>query len=89
MSREIRYPKGDTVQKLYKIMSCMDRTMMAWFAVFQYKNEGTSNEARDLKETKGGGSQTVGSSSVKFLVKGCHVHKKSMWIQSKTRQVLS
>lgn len=62
--------------------------MMVWFAVFQYKNEGTSNEARDLKETKGGGSQTVGSSSVKFLVKGCHVHKKSMWIQSKTRQVL-
>lgn len=60
----------------------MDRAIMAWlFAVFQYKNEGTSDESRGLKETKGGGSLTVGSSSVKFLAKGCCVHMKSMWIQ--------
>lgn len=64
------------LQKLYKIM---DRAMMArLFAVFQYKNEGTSREARGLKETKGGGSLTAGSSSVKFLAKGCCVHKDSM-----------
>jgi len=67
----------------------MDRAMMAWlFAVFQYKNEGSLDEVRDLKETKGGGTLRVGSSSVKFLAKGCCVHKKSMWIQSKIRQVL-
>lgn len=67
------------VQKLYKIMSRMDRAMMArLFAVFQYKNEGTLSEARGLKETKGGGSLTAGSSSVKFLAKGCCVHKDSM-----------
>lgn len=77
------------LQKLYKIMSSMEWAMMAWlFAIFQYKNEGTSNEARDLKETKRGGSLTVRSSSVKFLAKGCCVCKNSVWIQSKIRQVL-
>lgn len=42
--------------------------MMAWLlALFQY--ECTSNETEDLKETKGGHSLTLGSSSLKFLAK--------------------
>lgn len=67
----------------------MDRAMTAWlFAVFQYKNEGTSSEARGLKETKGSGSLTVGSSSVKFLAKGCCVHKESMWFSQRSGKYL-
>lgn len=60
----------------------MERAMMTWlFAVFQHKNEGTSHEFRDLIETKGDGFLAVGSSSAKFLAKGCCVHKKFLWIQ--------
>lgn len=67
----------------------MDRAMMArLFAVFQYKNEGTSREARGLKETKGGGSLTAGSSSVKFLAKGCCVYKDSMWFSQRSGKYL-
>lgn len=63
--------------------------MMAWlFAVFQYKNEAILNEARDLKKRREMDLWQWVAILWNFLPKGCCVHKNTMWIQSKIRQVL-
>lgn len=70
-------------------MNNTDRVMMAWlFAVFQYKNEGILNEARDLKKRREMVLWQWVAILWNFLPKGCCVHKNTMWIQSKIRQVL-